>query len=168
MAPFIVLITATLLARVAGQVGVTPLREWAGATRVGLAVMFCFTAAAHFNSMRPDLIRMIPPAMPNPELMVTFTGLCEIFGAIGLLIPGTRRVAAVALILFLLAVLPANIHAAQSGVTFRETATTPLIPRIALQLSFIALVWWSGFRDATVGSARSRANGRVGARIGSR
>lgn len=168
MALLIVLITATLLARLAGQIGVRVLRHWAGATRVGLAVMFCFTAAAHFNSMRPDLIRMIPPAVPNPEMMVTFTGLCEIFGAIGLLVPGTRRVAAAALIVFLLAVLPANIYAAQSNVTLRGAAATPLVPRIALQLFLIGLVWWSGFREATVAGSDSRSRGRAGARIGSR
>jgi len=105
--------------------------------------MFCFTAAAHFNAMRADLIRMVPPWVPNPEFMVTFTGICEVLGAIGLLIPRTRRVAGVALILFLLAVLPANIHAAQTGLTIAGEPVTPLIPRIALQVLFIVLVWWS-------------------------
>ena len=76
--------------------------------------------------------------------MVTFTGICEILGAIGLLIPRTRRLAAIALIVFLIAVLPANIHAAQSGVTIGGTAATPLVPRVALQVLFIVLVWWTG------------------------
>ena len=146
MAPLIVLAIFTLLARLVGQFGAAPFRDWVAATRVGLAVMFCFTAAAHFNSMRADMVRMVPPVVPNPEFMVTFTGICEILGAVGLLVPRTRRVAAVALILFLSAVLPANIHAALSGVTLRGAAATPLIPRIALQLLFIALVWWSGVR----------------------
>lgn len=146
MAPLIVLIAVTLTARLAGRLGVRPLANWAAATRVGLAVMFCFTAAAHFNSLRGDLIRMVPPAVPNPELMVTFTGVCEILGAIGLLVPQTRRLAAVALIVFLVAVLPANIHAAQAGVTLRGTPATPLIPRVALQVLFVALLWWSGIR----------------------
>jgi uncharacterized membrane protein len=110
--------------------------------------MFCFTAAAHFNSMRADLVRMVPPAIPNPELMVTFTGICEILGAIGLLVPRTRRAAAVALVVFLLAVLPANVHAALSEVTLRSAPVTPLIPRVALQALFIGLVWWSGVRAA--------------------
>jgi uncharacterized membrane protein len=148
MAPLIVLVSVTLLARLAGQLGVTPLREWAGATRLGLAVMLCFTAAAHFTSMRSDLVRMVPPVVPNPELMVTFTGVCEILGAIGLLVPRTRRVAALALILFLIAVLPANIHAALSGVTLRGAPATPVMPRVALQLLFIILIWWSGLRAA--------------------
>jgi uncharacterized membrane protein len=109
--------------------------------------MFCFTAAAHFNSMRPDMIAMVPPFVPNPALMVTFTGICEILGAIGLLIPRTRRLAAIALIVMLIAILPANIHAAQAGVTLRGAPATPLVPRIALQGLFIGLLWWCGVRQ---------------------
>ena len=156
MAPFIVLVVVTLLTRLAGQLGVRPVRSWVTSTRVGLAVMLCFTAAAHFNSMRPDLVRMVPPAVPDPELMVTVTGVCEILGAIGLLVPRTRRVAAVALIAFLLAVLPANIHAARTGVTLGGAAATPLVPRVVLQAFFIALVWWTGIRHGGGRHARSR------------
>src|SRR5687768_4856905 len=131
MAPLIVLVVAVLVARGLGQLRIGMLRDWAAATRAGLAVMFCFTAAAHFNSMRPDMIAMVPPFVPNPALMVTFTGICEILGAIGLLIPRTRRLAAIALIVMLIAILPANIHAAQAGVTLRGAPATPLVPRIA-------------------------------------
>jgi uncharacterized membrane protein len=151
MIPLFVLVVVALLARLIGQLGVPHLRTWAASTRVGLAVMLCFTAAAHFNSMRPDIVAMVPPSVPNPEFMVTFTGICEILGAVGLLVPHTRRIAAVALIVFLLAVLPANIHAAQAGVTLRGAPATPLIPRVALQVFFIALLWWSGVRRAREG-----------------
>jgi uncharacterized membrane protein len=163
MAPLIVLVVVTLLARLAGQLGVRPLRDWAAATRVGLAVMLCFTAAAHFNAMRADLVRMVPPSIPNPELMVTLTGVCEILGAIGLLVPRTRRIAAVALILFLLAVLPANIHAARAELTLRGAPVTPLVPRVALQLLFIGLVWWSGIHAARRPMPRAEESlGRAG------
>lgn len=146
MAPLIVLVVVALLARLIGQLGVAHLRDWAASTRVGLAVMLCFTAAAHFNSMRPDMVAMVPPFVPNPEFVVTFTGIAEILGAVGLLVPRTRRIAAVALIVFMLAVLPANIHAAQAGVTLRGAPATPIIPRVALQALFIVLLWWSGVR----------------------
>ncbi|HEX2229077.1 MAG TPA: DoxX family protein [Candidatus Binatia bacterium] len=147
MAPLIVLMTATLLARLAGQLGVRGLNKWAAAVRAGLAVMFCFTAVAHFNAMRFDLVRMVPPWVPFAEFMVTFTGVCEILGAVGLLLPRTRRIAAVALIVFLIAVLPANIHAAISDMTIGGKPVTPLLPRITLQTLFIALIWWSGIRN---------------------
>jgi uncharacterized membrane protein len=148
MAPLIVLVAGVLLARGIGQLGVASLRDWRAATRAGLAVMFCFTAAAHFNRMRADMIAMVPPFVPNPAFMVTFTGICEVLGAIGLLLPFTRRLAAVALIVMLLAVLPANIHASRAGVMFSGRPATPMIPRIALQGLFIGLLWWSGVRES--------------------
>jgi uncharacterized membrane protein len=159
MAPLIVLIAVTVVARSLGQLGVSALRTWTAATRVGLGIMLCFTAAAHFNSMRQDLIRMVPPAVPNAELMVTVTGICEILGAIGLLVPRTRRMAAAALIVFLVAVLPANIHAAQASMTIGGSDVTPLWPRVGLQLLFIALVWWTGMRRVHATAVRRRVEG---------
>jgi uncharacterized membrane protein len=159
MAPLIVLIAATLLARLVGQLGVVSLRKWQASTRVGLAVMLCFTAAAHFSNMRADLVRMVPPGVPNPELMVTVTGICEVLGGIGLLLRRTRRVAAALLIVFLIAVLPANIHAAREALTLGGAAATPLWPRVALQLLFIGLVWWSGLRRTYPTTARKTGSG---------
>lgn len=40
MAPLIILVTATVLARLLGYAGVRMLRDWRAAARVGLAVMF--------------------------------------------------------------------------------------------------------------------------------
>jgi uncharacterized membrane protein len=67
------------------------------ALRIALAMMFLLTASAHWGRRRADLVRMVPAAFPNPELMVTVTGLAEIAGAVGLLLPGTARWAAVGL-----------------------------------------------------------------------
>lgn len=144
MIPLLVLIAVTLLARGAGRLGVRWLDSWPAALRLGLAVMFCFTAAAHFNSMRPDMVRMVPPSVPNPELMVTFTGIAEILGGIGLLIPATRVAAAIGLMLLLVSVLPANVHAALADVPLRGQPPMALVPRVLLQVVFLALVWWSG------------------------
>jgi len=144
MVPLIVLAVVVLLAQLIGQLGAVNLRDWAVSTPFGLAMMLCFTAAAKFNSMRPDMIAMVPPFVPNPEFMVRFTGICEILSAVGLLAPRTRRIAAVSLIVFLLAVLPANIHATQAGVTLRGAPATPMVPRAALQVLFIGLLGWPG------------------------
>jgi uncharacterized membrane protein len=110
--------------------------------------MFLGTALAHFNSMRHDLARMVPPVIRHPLVVIYFTGVCEVLGAVGLLLPWTRLYAAVGLILFLVAVLPANIHAARTGVTLRGKPATPLIVRIPMQILFIALIWWAGIIHA--------------------
>ena len=143
MLVLIILIVSILLFRGLGFAGVSALSSWAAAVRDGLAVMLLFTASAHFTPMKEDLIRMTPRWVPRPRAMVFFTGLCEIAGAIGLVVPMTRRAAGVALILFFIAVMPANIHAAHAGVTLRGRPATPLWLRLPMQILFIVLAWWS-------------------------
>ena len=98
MAPLIALVVGTALARLAGLAGVSALDGWHPALRVGLAVMFALTAVAHFaGPRRADLIAMVPPRLPRPDLLVTVTGVLELVGAVGLLVPATARVAAAGL-----------------------------------------------------------------------
>jgi uncharacterized membrane protein len=153
MIVLIVLIVTTLLARLAGLLGVARFSSWPAAIRFGLAMMLIFASSAHFTSMRHDLARMVPAAVPNPMAVIYFTGVCEILGAIGLLISRVRLIAGIALIIFFVAVLPANVHAANAGVTLRGEPVTPLIIRIPMQLLFIGLTWWSA-----VHSERRRNN----------
>ncbi|MEP6918532.1 MAG: hypothetical protein ABJC89_23020, partial [Acidobacteriota bacterium] len=80
-----------------------------------LASLLVLTGGAHFGSLRPDLIRMVPPAFPRPDLLVTVTGVLERVGAAGLIVPRTRNLARVALALLFVALLPANIPAARAG-----------------------------------------------------
>ena len=143
MLVLLVLIVATLLFRGLGSAGVNAMASWQAAARDGFAVMLLFTSSAHFTSMKEDLIRMTPSWVPNPRAVVFFTGLCEIAGAIGLVIPALRRAAAIALILFFVAVLPANIHAARAQVTLGGRPATPLWLRVPMQILFIGLAWWS-------------------------
>jgi uncharacterized membrane protein len=138
-----VLIVAILVSRGLGFAGVHALASWHAAARYGLAVMLLFTSSAHFTAMKEDLIRMTPSWVPRPREMVFFTGLCEIAGAIGLAIPMLQRAAGIALILFFLAVLPANVHAAQAQVILRGRPATPLWLRVPMQILFIGLAWWS-------------------------
>jgi uncharacterized membrane protein len=49
---------------------------------------------------------------------------------------------------YFLAILPANIHAARAGLTLAGNPVTPLAVRIPVQILFIALTWWSGIRRA--------------------
>jgi uncharacterized membrane protein len=81
---------------------------------------------------------MVPPAFPRPEVLVTMTGLLELLGAIGLLFQPVAPLAAAGLALLLLAMFPANVHAARAGVTIGGRPATALVPRTLLQLVFLA------------------------------
>jgi uncharacterized membrane protein len=138
MTPLIVLIVGTGFARLAGLAGVDALDGWPGALRVGLAMMFVLTGLAHFGrTRRDDLIAMVPPGLPRPDLLVTVTGVLELAGAVGLLIPATARWAAIGLALLMLAMFPANVSAARRGLALGGKPVTRLAPRTALQVLFV-------------------------------
>lgn len=136
-----VLFGGTLLFRALGLAGIELFATWLTSARAALALMFAFTAVSHFAPMRHDLIAMVPPALPRPDLLVFFTGIAELAGAVGLLFPVTRYWAACGLVILLLAMLPANISAARRGVRLRGRAATPLWLRVPMQVLFIAWAW---------------------------
>ncbi|MFI5833795.1 DoxX family membrane protein [Micromonospora sp. NPDC051300] len=138
MAPLIALLAGTVVARIAGLLGVDALDGWHPALRVGLALMFLLTGTAHFTSRRSDLIAMVPPALPRPDLLVTLTGVLELAGAVALLPPATARWAAAGLALLVLALFPANVSAARRRLTLAGRPVTPLAARTALQVVFVA------------------------------
>ncbi|MGW6457310.1 DoxX family membrane protein [Streptomyces sp. NPDC055078] len=134
MEPLIALVVGFLAARLTGLLGVEALDSWQPALRVGLAVMFLLTGLSHFHpKMRADIIGMVPPSLPRPELLVNITGSLELAGAVGLLIPATAPWAAGGLILLLIAMYPANVSAARRQVAQGD----PLGPRTAVQLALI-------------------------------
>jgi len=71
------------------------------------------------------------------------TGVLELLGAAGLMVPQFRRLAGVCLIALLVGMFLANINAAQKGVTLGGRPPTPLWLRVPMQITFIALLWWS-------------------------
>jgi uncharacterized membrane protein len=143
-----VLLISLLLYRAIGALGVAALATWTGATRYALATMLLFTASAHFTKMKRDLVRMMPDWIPRPMALIYFTGVCEIAGAIGLLLPSLRQAAGIALIVFFIVVFPANVKAARSGVGMGGKRATPLWLRASMQVLFIVLTWWSSLRNA--------------------
>jgi uncharacterized membrane protein len=144
MIPFGVLIVAFALFRIAGLILVPVLDGWQPALRAALVPMFFLTASAHWGKRRADLVRMVPPLFPAPELLVTLTGVLEIIGSIGLLVPATARAASFGLTVLLIAIFPANVYAARHGLAIQGRTAMPLPLRAALQVVFVAAVLAAG------------------------
>jgi uncharacterized membrane protein len=144
VAPLIVHLIAWAAFWIAGLAGLLPgAATPVGALRFSLAAMFGFTALSHFlPRTRPDLMRMVPPALPAPGLLVSITGLLELAGAIGLLLPAFARMAAYALAALLLTLFPANIHADRAGLQIAGRRATPLRYRLPMQLFWIGCLLW--------------------------
>jgi uncharacterized membrane protein len=110
---------------------------WWTSLRLALAGMFLLTASAHWGRRRPDLIRMVPSVFGRPDILVTVTGILEICGAIGLMIPSLAPYAAVGLTLLLIAVFPANVSAARQELKIAGRQVESLVPRTLIQLVFL-------------------------------
>ena len=144
MVVLLILVLSCLIFRGLGFAGISAFATWQACARDALSLMLVFTGVSHFTFMKEDFVRMMPPSIPWPRALVYFTGLCEIAGAVGLLLPEFRRAAAYASDRFLSwPYLPANIHAARAGVTLRGKPATNLWLRIPMQMLFIAIALWS-------------------------
>jgi uncharacterized membrane protein len=146
MAVLMVLFGSWLVFRGMGALGFGRFATWHDSARFALALMFVFTGVTHFTKMKHDMAAMVPRSFPRPMLMVYFTGVCELMGAIGLLVSKTREAAGLALIVMLVAMFPANVKAAREGLTIRGKPATPLWLRAPMQILFIGLLWWAGMK----------------------
>jgi uncharacterized membrane protein len=141
----VLLLGVTVVARLAGLV-VPALDSWHDAVRVGLAVVYLLAASGRLiPRVRQDLARMVPPGLPRPDLLVAGTGVLELAGAIGLLVPATAPAAAVCLGLLTLAMTPANVSASRRGLTLGGKPVTPIGRRLVEQVLYVgacAVVVW--------------------------
>ena len=115
-----------------------------GVTTAALGVLFVGMGVIHFvPAVSRTMAAMIPPRLRRdgvfrPMNLVYLTGVCELAGGVGLLTP-LRPFAAIALVVFLVAVFPANAYAAQHPERFGRIAI-PFWPRLAAQLALIGLL----------------------------
>lgn len=113
--------------------------------RILVALAFIAMGVTHFlPSVQRTMAAMIPPRLRvagpfNPHNLVVITGVCEIAGGLGLLYPPTTVLAGAALVVFLVAVFPANAYAAAHKKRFGAIAV-PLVPRLLAQVAMIALI----------------------------
>jgi uncharacterized membrane protein len=113
--------------------------------RLLAGVLFIGAGLNHFRI--PRLYeRIIPPGFPSPHGLVVISGLAEIAGGVGLLIPRLRRAAGWGLIALLIAVFPANIYMAIRSDKFADMhlPTWTLWARLPLQVVLMAWVWFVG------------------------
>ncbi len=106
--------------------------------RILLGVLFLVAGALHFL-ITPVYVSIMPPYLPVPTLLVQISGVAEMLGGLGLLVPATQPFAAWGLILLLIAVLPANLHMALHPGHWRAIPAWLLWARVPLQVPLI--VW---------------------------
>ncbi|NQD91658.1 DoxX family membrane protein [Pseudomonas sp. CrR25] len=81
-----------------------------------LAMVLALMLAGSDHLLNPQrYLPMMPEVLPYHLELVLFTGVCELAGAVGLLLPRWRRYAAMALALYFVCVFPANLKNALDG-----------------------------------------------------
>ncbi len=108
-----------------------------------LAFAMVAVGALHFVNPEP-FARIVPPPLPA-HAAVYASGVFEILGGLGLLVPKTRRFAAWGLIALYVAVFPANIYMALNGIQLDPAHPAPEWAawlRLPFQALFIAWAWW--------------------------
>jgi uncharacterized membrane protein len=107
---------------------------------VSAAIFYIVTGTLHF--IQPGAyLKIMPPYIPWHVAMVRLSGVFEILGGLGLLVPRLRRAAAWGLVALLIAVFPANVYMATNPIDAGAASIPAALRwgRLPLQL---LLMWW--------------------------
>jgi uncharacterized membrane protein len=105
-----------------------------------LAAFFIGSGVNHF--LMPRAYRQIvPPRLrDDAKRVVEVTGVAEVLGGVGVLLPRTRRSAGVGLVALLAGVFPANLYMARTPERFARIPRWALYGRLPLQP---LMMWWA-------------------------
>jgi uncharacterized membrane protein len=114
-----------------------------------------FVGSGLIHLVQPDVyLPIMPPYLPYPAVLILMSGVAEIAGGVGLLIPPTQRAARYGLIALLVAVFPANIQMAVNG--FTDGAPPLILALLLARLPLQPLLIWLVYRcDSSARAIRS-------------
>lgn len=117
-----------------------------------------YVLAGVLHFVVPELyVQIVPPPLPGPLALVYISGVAEITVGLGLIYPQTRRYAAWATVALLVAIFPANVYMAVSGVVVQglpgsgDPSALVRWGRLPLQGVLVLLALWYTGEPDTVG-----------------
>ncbi len=112
-----------------------------------MAALYIVAGVMHF--VVPELyVQIVPPFFPGRLALVYLSGLAEIALGLGLLHPRTRRLAAWGIVALLIAIFPANVYMATSGVVIEgapgggDPSELVRWGRLPIQVVLVVWAWW--------------------------
>jgi uncharacterized membrane protein len=120
------------------------------AVRLLLTALFLLAGTVHLRA--PELFMpVMPPWIPFHRACILISGVCEILGGVGLLVPfrSVQLVSGWGLTLLLVAVFPANIYMAAAHIkvhgfpsrAWMGWARLPLQPLLILAVLWVTSIW---------------------------
>jgi uncharacterized membrane protein len=107
--------------------------------RTIMGVLYIAAGTLHFTAT-PMYERIMPGYLPAHHALVLVSGVAEMAGGLGVLLPPTRRAAAWGLVALLVCVMPANVWMVQHPELFPGIPLWAEWLRLPLQ---VPLVWWA-------------------------
>jgi uncharacterized membrane protein len=106
-----------------------------------LSAFFIGSGVNHFVIPRA-YERIVPPSMRgNAKLLVQASGVAEVMGGVGVLLPWTRRLSGLGLVALLAAVFPSNLYMAREPEDFERIPRWALYARLPLQPLMMLWAW---------------------------
>ncbi|MFC7028213.1 hypothetical protein ACFQJ5_12530 [Halomicroarcula sp. GCM10025324] len=139
---------------------VSALARFKGPLLYVMGPLYVVAGLLHF--VVPELyVQVVPPMFPAALALVYLSGLAEVAVGIGVLLRPTRRYAAWATIALLVAIFPANVYMATSGVVVDGVpgggAPSEFVRWARLPLQGVLILWAYWYTDSGVDTGRGDA-----------
>jgi len=108
-----------------------------------MATFYFLGGINHF--LQPEFyLPLIPEYLPDKNFLNALAGIAEVVGAIGLLIPQTRKIAAWGIVAMLIAFIPSHVYFIQIGSCLEGgLCVSTWIGWVRLVLIHPVLIWWA-------------------------
>lgn len=115
--------------------------SWKNAGLCIVFLWFMLGGVAHFTNT-DFFVAIMPPWIGFHREIVYISGVFEILGALGILLPATRQWAGNGLIALVICVTPANVHMWLNPELFPDVPEAFLTIRLIVQAALLVLIWW--------------------------
>ena len=107
-------------------------------------IPFILVGIEHFREPQ-KFVDIVPKYMPFALFLVYLTGVMEIVGGLGIIYPETREITGRLMVLFLIAVYPANFNMWINDIPYNGTRLTTQGHLVRLSVQFLLIIGALGF-----------------------
>ena len=107
-------------------------------------IPFILVGIEHFREPQ-KFVDIVPKYMPFALFLVYLTGVMEIVGGLGIIYPETREITGILMVLFLIAIYPANFNMWINDIPYNGTRLTTHGHLVRLSVQFLLIIGALGF-----------------------